>query len=57
MITKCQNVDKGRSGGGGGGSDHVDKDFFKNLVGLFKTRFGPFNVYLVVFGLFLPKSQ
>ena len=38
-----------------GGSDNVDRDFFV-FVTPFKGSFGLFNKYLVVLGLFLPKT-
>ena len=39
-----------------GGSANVDKDFCV-FVGLFKGSFDLSNAYLVVFGLFLPKTE
>ena len=41
----------------GGGSDNVDKDFFFLIYGLFKGTFDILKSYLVVFGLFLTKTE
>ena len=41
---------------GGGGSDNVDKDFFVFLRP-FKGIFAFLKAYLVVFGLFLTKTE
>ena len=46
------NVDKGR--GGGGQPMWIG---FLYVLGLFKDIFGLFNLYSVVFGLFLPKTE
>ena len=39
-----------------GGSGNVNRDFLY-VLGLFEGSFGFFNAYLVVFGLFLPKTE
>ena len=41
----------------GGWSDNFDMDFFFVFYYLFKGSFGLFKAYLVVFGLFLPKTK
>ena len=41
-----------REEGGGWASINVDKDFC-----IFKGSFGLFDAYLVVFGLFIPKTE
>ena len=40
----------------GGGSGNMDKDFFV-MYSLFKDSLGIFKAYLVVFGLFLVKTE
>ena len=40
----------------GWGSNNVNKDFFVVFLGFLKGSFGLFNSYLVVFGLFIPKT-